>query len=91
MVTPDEPKPPAPVDPNPDQPDPGEPFSHFLQILRGSVRPIVTAGLTVAFTAAFLRAIWAVDLPKDVWTGVVVGFSNLVSMAAGVYFGQRNK
>lgn len=84
-------KPTLPTDPNPDQPDPGEPFSHYLQLLRGSVRPVVTALLAGAFTAAFLRAIWAIDLPKDVWTGVIVGFSNLVSMAMGVYFGQRNK
>ena len=82
---------PASVDTNPDAPDPGEPFSKFLQLLRGSVRPVVTSILVGAFTAGFLRAIWSIDLPKDVWTGIVVGFSNLVSMAVGVYFGQRNR
>ena len=78
-----------PQDPNPDALDPGEPFSHFLQLLRGSVRPLATLTLLTALTVAFIRIIWTQTLAEAVITGIVVGFSNLASGLIGMWFGQR--
>lgn len=77
------------IDPDPNALDYGEPFSKFLQLLRGSIRPGITLILAGAITVAFLKILWTVNLPMDVLTGVILGFSNLVSMAVGVWFGGR--
>lgn len=76
---------------NPDMPDNGEPFSKGLQVLRGTVRPLVVLILLSALTAAFLKIVWSVTLPEAVTTGIVVGFSNLASGLIGMWFGARNK
>ena len=77
------------VDPNPDALDVGEPFSHFLQLLRGSVRPMVTLGLTAVLAAAFVYIVWTKDLATEVLTGIVVGVTGMVGTVVGVWFGQR--
>lgn len=84
-------KPTAETDPNPDQPDPGEPFSKFLQVLRGAVRPIVTLALVGALVIAFLRVLWTAALPQDTLVSIVVGFIATVGTVVGVWFGARNR
>ena len=78
-----------PQDPNPDQQDPGEPFSHLLQILRGSVRPLVTLILVGALTTAFMYVVLIRDLSIEVLTGIVVSLTSMATTVVGVWFGQR--
>ena len=68
-----------------------EPQGKALDFIRGIVRPVVTLVLIGAFTAAYLRVMWKVQLNADVYVGIAVGFTNLVSAAAGFWFGQRNR
>lgn len=77
------------TDPNPDERDPGEPFSHYLQVLRGSVRPVVTLLLVVAMVSAFGFVVLKKELTSDVLVGIVMGVTNMASTVVGVWFGQR--
>ena len=78
-----------PVDPNPDVQDVGEPFSHYLQLLRGSVRPLVTLGLVAVLGWAFTYAVAKDILSDDTLTNVVVAVISMATTVVGVWFGQR--
>ena len=79
------------LDPNPDARDPGEPFSHFLQLLRGSVRPLITGLFAAVLAVGFLRVLLTVVLPMEAYTGLVRVFEDLMMAVAGFYFGQRTR
>ena len=64
----------------PDQPDPGEPFSRFLQLLRGGVRPVLTLIGFIALTAGFLSSKVAADT-----------YVPMVSMMIAFWFATRNR
>ena len=79
----------APHDPNPDQLDQGEPFSHWLQLLRGSVRPFVTLALVAVLAWAFVFIVLTKELSTEILTGIVVGVTGMAGTVVGVWFGQR--
>jgi len=78
-----------PLDPNPDQLDTGEPFSHWLQLLRGSVRPLVILVLVAVLAWAFVFIVMAKELSTEIMTGIVVGVTGMAGTVVGVWFGQR--
>ena len=77
------------VDPNPDALDPVEPFSKFLQLLRGSVRPLVTLIYVTAQVVAFGYVMFTKDVPQEVLMGLILGVTKGASTVVGVWFGAR--
>ena len=63
-----------------DMPEVGEPFSRFLQLLRGSVRPVVTVGVLVIASWLIMLARVVPDWYQTLVVGIVM-----------FWFGQRSK
>ncbi len=81
----------AELDPNPDAPDPGEPFSKWLQLLRGTVRPVITLGVVGTVLWAFVVIIVRNGLSQDLTSSLVATVVGITGTIVGVWFGSRNK
>ena len=69
----------------------------FLDLARGLVRPVVTLLVVGVLCAIVVRLVWnvrlsgTVELPAEVWAGLIVSFTTTVAVIVAWWFASRNR